>query len=96
MRSIITHEKLHKNVNENMFSFTFLCKFSCICNFAFFVRIFMKFSPNVELRNWELYTPFWAVFAYFIIGKGLIFGPKSGLRKSLTIAPFDAFEISCF
>ena len=22
------HEKLHKNVNENLFSFTFLCKFS--------------------------------------------------------------------
>ena len=22
------HENLHKNVNENMFSFTFLCKFS--------------------------------------------------------------------
>ena len=21
------HENLHKNVNENMFSFTFLCKF---------------------------------------------------------------------
>ena len=24
------HEKLHKNVNENMFSFTFLCNFSSI------------------------------------------------------------------
>ena len=23
------HENLHKNENENMFSFTFLCKFSC-------------------------------------------------------------------
>ena len=43
--TIITHEKLHKNVNENMFSFTFLCKFSCICNFGIFVRIFLKFSP---------------------------------------------------
>ena len=26
--------------------FTFLCKFSCICNSAIFVRIFMKFSPK--------------------------------------------------
>ena len=24
------HEKLHKNVNENMFSFTFLCNSSCV------------------------------------------------------------------
>ena len=24
------HEKLHKNVNENMFSFTFLCKYSLV------------------------------------------------------------------
>ena len=24
------HEKLHKNVNENMFSFTFLCNFSLV------------------------------------------------------------------
>ena len=41
---IKTQENLYKNVNENMFSFTFLCKFSCFCNFAIFVRIFMKFS----------------------------------------------------
>ena len=25
---LLFHENLHKNVNENMFSFTFLCKFS--------------------------------------------------------------------
>ena len=30
-------------MNENMFSFTFLCKFSCICNFSTFVQIFMRF-----------------------------------------------------
>ena len=74
---------MYKNVNENMFSFTFLCKFSYICNFAIFVRILLKFSPNVELRNWEWYTPFWEVFAYFPFGKGPIFGPKLGQGKSL-------------
>ena len=25
--------------------------------------------------------PFWEVFAHFLIGKGLIFGPKSGLEN---------------
>ena len=45
------HEYLHKNVNENMFSFTLLCKFSCICNFAIFVRIFMNFSPNYRTKK---------------------------------------------
>ena len=40
-----THENLHKNVNENEFSFTFLCNFSCICNFApivFYSYVFTK------------------------------------------------------
>ena len=32
-----THKNLHKNVNEN------------ICNFAIFVRIFMKFSSFLEV-----------------------------------------------
>ena len=42
----------------------------------------MKFSPkNVELRNCKLYTQFSEVFAHFLIGKGPIFGPKSGLEN---------------
>ena len=75
-----THENLHKNVNESMFSFTFLCTFSCIFNFAIFVQIFMKFPPK---RKWELHALIWEVFAHFLIGKGLIFGRKSGLGKFL-------------
>ena len=51
MPFIKTHENLHKNVNENMFSFTFLCKFPCSCNFAIFVRIFMKFSPKCRTKK---------------------------------------------
>ena len=67
---------MHKNVNENMFSFTYFMQLSCICNFCIFDRIFMKFHQNVELRNWEWPTPFWEDFAHFQIGKGLLFGPK--------------------
>ena len=58
-------------------------KFSCIYNFAIFVQISWNFHQNIAKRNWEWYTPFWEVFAQFWIGKGLIFGPKSGLGKSL-------------
>ena len=78
-------ENLYKNVNENMFSFTFLCKLSCICNFAIFVRICMKFSPKCRTNKFVMITPFWDVFAHFLIGKGPTFGlgPKSGLGKSL-------------
>ena len=42
---------MHKNVNENVFTFTFLCKFSCICNFANFVLIFMEFSPKCRTKK---------------------------------------------
>ena len=44
-------ENLHKNVNENKFSFTFLCKFSCICNFGIFVQIFMNISPKCRAKK---------------------------------------------
>ena len=69
-----THGKLHKNVNENMFSFTFLWNYSCICNFGIFVRILMKFSQKCRTKKGMIYT---------ILGMGLIFGTKSGLGKSL-------------
>ena len=90
-------------MNENMFSFTFLCKFLCICNFGtcFFFRFSWNFQQNVELRNWEWYTSFWEVFAYFWNGKGQIFGPKSGLGKSLlcilmdSVLWFDAISLGC-
>ena len=75
-----------KNVNESTFSVTFLCKFSCICNFAIFCSDFTKFSRNVELRNWEWYTLIWEFFAPFWIGKGP--GRKSGLGKSLHTCDF--------
>ena len=40
----------------------------------------MKFS--LKCRTKELGMPFWEVFAHFLIGKGLIFGPKSGLVEN--------------
>ena len=46
---IKTEENMYKNVNENMFPFTFLCNFSCICNFAMFDQISINFRQNVEL-----------------------------------------------
>ena len=42
-----------------------------------------NFLQSVEQRDCERYTPFWEVFARFLIGKGLIFGSKSGLGKFL-------------
>ena len=45
----IAHENLHKNVNENLFSFTFLCKFSYIfiCYFCLdFHEIFNNKNGN--------------------------------------------------
>ena len=48
---IKTQGIFHKNVNENMFSFTFLCKFSCIYNSAIFVWTIMKFSPKCRTKK---------------------------------------------
>ena len=31
----------------------------------------------------ECYTPFWEVFAHFLIGKGPVFSPRFDLGKSL-------------
>ena len=54
---IKTHENLYENVNDNMFSFTFLCKFSCILTLLFFVRIFMIFLPKCRTkRSGMIYT----------------------------------------
>ena len=79
------HENLNKNVNENMFSFTILYKFSCICNFAIFVRIFIKFSPKCRTKKLGMIYTILGGFSSFLncIGLWPIFGPKSGLGKSL-------------
>ena len=69
-------------MNEN--SFTFLCKDSYICNFGIFVRIFIKFSPKCKPKKLGMIYTIWEVFAHLLIGKGQIFGPKTGLGKSLS------------
>ena len=41
------HENLHKNVNENMFSFTFMCKFSWVFmkhNLSSFILLISKYG----------------------------------------------------
>ena len=49
-----------------MFSFTFLCKFSCICNFAIFVQIFMKFAPKCRTNKlWMIYTILGSFHTFF-------------------------------
>ena len=68
--TINTSEKLPKNVNENMFSFTFLCNFSCICNFGIFNRIFMKFSPKCKtLKLGMIYTILGKFLLIFKLGR---------------------------
>ena len=76
-----------KKVNENMFSFTFLCKFSLICNFAIFAWIFMKFPPKCRTKKLGMIYTILGHLAHFLIGMGPIFGPKSGLGKSLDYIP---------
>ena len=58
-------ENLYKTVNKNMFSFTFSCKFSCICNFAIFVRIFMKFSPKCRTNKFGMIYTILGSFSSF-------------------------------
>ena len=48
---------------------------------ANFVQIFMKFSPKCRTKKL-------GNFAHFLIGKGPIFFPKSGLGKSMVLAIF--------
>ena len=84
MSIIKTRENLYKNVNENTFSFTFLCKISCICNFGIFVWIFMKFLRICRTKKLGMINMYIILgsFYLFFVGKGPIFGPKSGLGKS--------------
>ena len=62
----------------------FYANFHASVTLLFLFGFSWNFTKNVELRNWEWYTPFWEVFAHFLFGKGPVFGPKSGLGKSLT------------
>ena len=49
------HKKLHKNVNDNMFSFTFLCNFSCI----FGLKIFISQIDTNIYTNYKHITYFY-------------------------------------
>ena len=43
----------------------------------------MKFSPKCRSKKWGMIYTILGSFAHFWIGKGPIFGPKSGLGNSL-------------
>ena len=77
---IKTQENLYKNANENLFSFAF----SCICNFAIFVWIFMKFSPNC--RTWKV------GMIYTILGSFCLF---FNWERAVFMAPNQARENPC-
>ena len=56
-----------------------LCNLSCICNFGIFDLIFTKFSPKCRPKKLRTIYDIWEV----LILKGSLFGPKSGIGKSL-------------
>ena len=64
-----------------MFSFTFLCKFSCICDFAIFVRIFMKFSPKCRSKKLGMIYTILGSFCSFFNWKRADIRPKIWPRK---------------
>ena len=43
----------------------------------------MTFSPNCRTKKLGMIYIIFGRFAHFLIGKGPLFGPKSGLGKSL-------------
>ena len=59
-------EKLHKNVNKNMFPFTFLCNFhASVKFFGIFVPIFMEFSPKSRTKKLGMiYTILESIFSF--------------------------------
>ena len=68
-----------------MFSFTFLCKFSWICNFCFFVWIFMKISPKCRTKKLGMRNTILGSFRSCLNWEGADIQPKSGLGISLII-----------
>ena len=69
------HENLHKNVNENMLSFTFLYKFSCILwsaikaanmsqqSFILLILIYLNWQSS-SFRQYQFF-PIWMVWMFF-------------------------------
>ena len=73
-----------KNYIKTGFHSHFYANF-CASVSGIFDRIFMKFSPECRTKKLGMtYTTFGS-FSHFSIGKGLLFGPKSGQGKSLDI-----------
>ena len=73
-----------------MFSFTFLCKFSCICNFGIFDQIFMKFSPKCRNKKLGMIYTILGSLCSFLNWEETIIQPQIRPRK----IPVHVF--SCF
>ena len=75
-----------------MFSFTFLCKFSWVCNFAIFVWSFIKFSPKCGTKKLGVICTILGSFCSFLNWEGAIILPQIELRKIPEISIIDFLQ----
>ena len=69
----------------HMFSFTFLCKFLCICNFGIFIWIFMKFSSKCRTKKLEMIYTILGSFSLFLNWEGADIQPQIRPKKILVV-----------
>ena len=79
--SFKTHENLHKNVNENMFSYENMFSFTFYANFLasvtfLFVWIFVKFSPKSRTKKLGMIYTVLGCFCSFLNWKGAYIQPQ--------------------
>ena len=65
----------------------------CICNFAIFVRILMKFLPKCKTNQLGMIYTILGSFRSFLIGKGPIFGLGKCLPLITPFPPVTTFVI---
>ena len=87
-------------MNENRFPFTYLCKFLCICNFAIFVQIFMKFSPKCRTKKLGMINTILERVCSFLypatkVWRGIMLYPSVSVRLSVrpSVRPCSPFPI---
>ena len=68
-------------MKTNMFSFTFLCKVSCICSFSIFVPILIKFSPKYRAKYLGMIFKILGSFCSVFNWKGANIWPQIRPRK---------------
>ena len=77
------HENLHKNVNENMFSFTFLCKFSWVLWKAIkATNMFQLYTTNFNLLKMAVQYQFFPILMVQMFFSQIQQAPHSRLQNS--------------